>query len=64
MKVRIYAQCQEQEILPLLLHPDLQIKGSLKRKKKKVIGKRSDLAALYSLMGKEGWQERKNPEFC
>lgn len=35
-----------------------------KKKKKKVIGKRSDLAALYSLMGKEGWQERKNPEFC
>lgn len=33
IKVHIYAQCQEQEILPLLRHPDLQ--GNLKQKKKK-----------------------------
>lgn len=33
-------------------------------KKEKKIGKRPDLAALHSLVGKEGWEERKNPEFC
>lgn len=35
-----------------------------KKKKRKNIRKRPDLAALDSLVGKEGWQERKNPEFC
>lgn len=34
------------------------------KKISEIIWKRSDLAALYSLVGKEGWQERKNPEFC
>jgi len=66
MKVHIHTQSQEQEILlsySMQTHRGI-IKKKKKEKKKHKTEKRFDLAALHSLVGKEGWQERKNPEFC